>query len=130
MNNIEGTYSFPEGIPAFEDIKTFDIVKHNDFYMMTGADGISFISFVCIPYSEFSDDYPCVYSDEDYIINIITISEYIDKSTVNLKAPIILNTKDKTGRQIILDQDYAIREILPDGIIAALINYLRNNDVD
>ncbi len=47
------------------------------------------------------------------ILNLITLGKTLEKSTVNLKAPIIINIKNNKGKQLILQDDkYNIKEPL------------------
>ncbi|WP_229683060.1 flagellar assembly protein FliW [Virgibacillus oceani] len=39
------------------------------------------------------------------ILAIVTLSQPFDKSTLNLKAPVIINSKNKRGKQYILNTD-------------------------
>lgn len=44
---------------------------------------------------------------EDLVIyNAVVIPEDVSKITANLKAPIIINVKNKKAKQVILDEDY------------------------
>lgn len=43
---------------------------------------------------------------------IVVIPEEFKKATVNLKSPIIINNRNKCAAQIILEEDYPIREYL------------------
>jgi flagellar assembly factor FliW len=40
------------------------------------------------------------------VLNIITLKEKIEDSTVNLSAPIIINVRAGLGRQVILDEPH------------------------
>ena len=50
-------------------------------------------------------------SDEDlYILSVLTVPSDLTKMTINLKAPIIINTSTRLGCQIIVNnEDYPIR---------------------
>lgn len=56
-------------------------------------------------------------SHEDVaIMTTVTLNEVAEKTTTNLKAPIIINIKNKKGKQIILNNDkYKIKEPLMGG---------------
>ncbi len=53
--------------------------------------------------------------DSLVIYNIINIPEDMHKATVNLKAPVVINSKTKKGQQVILENDeYGIRHYIFD----------------
>ena len=44
------------------------------------------------------------------VLSIVVVPEDINKMTMNLKAPIIINTKNNRGMQVVLDTDkYGVR---------------------
>lgn len=54
--------------------------------------------------------------EEVAIMTTVTLNEVAEKTTTNLKAPIIINIKNKKGKQIILNNDkYKIKEPLMGG---------------
>ena len=44
-------------------------------------------------------------SEDVLVLSIITIGETLEKSTLNLKAPLIINIKNNLGRQLILQSE-------------------------
>ncbi len=51
--------------------------------------------------------------EEVLVLTTVTLSSSIENMTTNLKAPIIINVKEKLGQQLILDNDkYKIKEPL------------------
>ncbi|WP_157994136.1 flagellar assembly protein FliW [Cohnella abietis] len=39
------------------------------------------------------------------VLNIVTLAEHFDQSTINLLAPLLINVRNMMGRQIVLSQD-------------------------
>lgn len=118
---------FEKGIPGFEEYKYFrvsDIEGNKNLKMITSKDDLN-IGFVCISPFEVKKDYEINLSDEIInelnigkpeevlVLNIITLGKTLESSTVNLKAPIIINIKNNKGKQLILQDDkYKIKEPL------------------
>ena len=51
-------------------------------------------------------------ADEVAVFVIVSLKDTLENSTVNLKAPIVLNIENQKAKQIILEDDYAIRHQL------------------
>lgn len=120
----ENIYTFDCGIPGFEQLKKFTIIKNDDgspfCWLQSLENGeISFI--IMNVYNIFPDYDPLVYDDdlEDLgeikndsliIYNIVVIPPVISKMSVNLKAPIVINAETKKGKQLITkNEDYPIK---------------------
>ncbi|MBR3063853.1 MAG: flagellar assembly protein FliW, partial [Exiguobacterium sp.] len=43
------------------------------------------------------------------VYSIVTLREPFESSTLNLKAPIVIETKERRGKQVILDDTYPAR---------------------
>lgn len=118
---------FEQGIPGLEKYKKFEIssIERNDkFKMITSIDD-SNIGFVAISPFELKKDYEIDLNDEIIkeldvdnpkevlLLNLVTLGKTLEKSTVNLKAPIIINIKNNKGKQLIIQEDkYNIKEPL------------------
>jgi flagellar assembly factor FliW len=118
---------FEKGIPGFEEYKTFvinDIEGNEKLKMITSTED-SNVGFVAISPFEVKKDYEIDLNDEIInilkiqhpedvlLLNIITIGKTLKTSTVNLKAPVIINIKNNKGKQLILQDDkYQIKEPL------------------
>lgn len=82
------------------------------------------ICFILVDPDEFGLDYypelpQDVYGllsikDEMALRLIAVVPDSYNDTTVNLKSPIVINPKEKTAAQVILDADYSIREPLFD----------------
>lgn len=58
-------------------------------------------------------------SEEDLLIlSLVKLESEWTKTTVNLRAPVVINRKTKRGVQIVLtDSDYSLTEYLPSGLL-------------
>lgn len=120
---------FNDGIPGFVDLKNYVLIYDEDekspFYWLQSIDDTE-IAFVMINMFNFMKDYsPLIeeeelkvlgkYDSEDdiFIYNIVVIPNDIKKMSVNLKAPVIINTKTNKGKQFIANnEDYSIKYYL------------------
>ena len=48
-------------------------------------------------------------SKDILVLSMVVLNDDLEKSTMNLQAPIIINKESKKGRQIILKEDYDIK---------------------
>ena len=117
---------FEYGLPGFEDEKEFiqlPLSEASAYQILQSVktEGLAFI--ITSPYAIIAD-----YSfelDESVILTldiksdnevavfvIVSLKDALENSTVNLKAPIVLNIENKKAKQIILEDDYAIRHQL------------------
>ncbi|CEH33287.1 flagellar assembly protein FliW [Romboutsia lituseburensis] len=118
---------FEKGIPGFEEYKYFrlsNIEGNENFKTITSKENLN-VGFVSISPFEVKKDYEINLSDEIInelniekpedvlVLNIITLGKTLETSTVNLKAPLIINIKNNKGKQLILQDDkYKIKEPL------------------
>ena len=119
----EKIISFPDGIPGFEDLKQYvflaeenlKLAEDNLFFNWLQAVSDPAVAFLVInPYAFFSD-YSFDLSEGDVsalklrgpedvgVFTIVTILENdVAKITANLLAPVVINTRLKQARQVIL----------------------------
>jgi len=108
---------FPEGLPAFETVKDFVIIAHEEEapFLWLQAQSIPSLAFVTIdPFLIYQDYRPDI-CDED--VNILNINNEDDAFllsivnihhnpqhgiTTNLVSPIVINWKQRLGKQVIL----------------------------
>ncbi|CEI72242.1 MULTISPECIES: flagellar assembly protein FliW [Romboutsia] len=118
---------FEKGIPGFENYNTFlveEIKENKNFISMISKDDLN-VGFVCVSPFEIKKDYEIELNEDtinelnikDYkdvlVLSLITLGNSIDTSTVNLRAPIIININNNRGKQLILeDTKYNIKEPL------------------
>jgi flagellar assembly factor FliW len=122
--NEEQIIHFPNGIPGFEEEKQFVILlleERSPFAILQSIHH-SHVGFVIAYPFSFYPDYAFDLADEDIeklklsspddcvTYTIMTLKEPFSESTINLKAPIVINVKEKMGKQLILhDSNYPIR---------------------
>lgn len=121
----KGIIDFPEGIPGFENTKKFVLLGSEDtespFRWLQGVDNEN-LALVVIDPKTFKADYIIDVEDDEVaileiedpskviVLTIVAIPDDISKMTVNLKAPVLINTQKNRGKQIVLENsDYQIR---------------------
>lgn len=120
-------WHFSNGIPGFPDEKSFLLYPLEDQEVFSILQSVQFheVAFVVTnPFSFFQDyDFRL---DESSVTAldlheasdalpfvILTLGDSITTSTANLQAPIILNTKNKRGKQVILhDTTYQTKHLI------------------
>ena len=121
----ENIINFPSGLLAFEDQKDFTIVDNEDEenpFMWLQSLNNPDLAFVIINPFVFKSDYDFnisestveklkIKSQKDLsIYTIVVIPEDIKEMTANLSGPIIINNKERLGKQIIVDNnDYTTK---------------------
>ena len=120
--------SFPNGIYAFEDIKSFVAISplgESIYPMWLQAVERPSLCFIVYSPSEIIPDYKLDIDDNDLAsigyedgndictLAIASIPENnFKKTTVNLKSPIVVNKTKMLAAQVILEEDYLIRHPL------------------
>jgi Uncharacterized protein conserved in bacteria len=109
-------YTFPDGIPGFEQDKRFALMG------LEGLDGFACLqcvdrgdlSFIIVNPFVFFPDYEFNLPDADArrleaanpgdlsVWTIVTIKDRLESATVNLVAPVVLNVRNRIGKQVIL----------------------------
>jgi flagellar assembly factor FliW len=123
----EDIYVFPAGIPGFEDLKRYVTLQPSPdipfCYLQSIDDGeLAFLitnPFVYYPDYEFQlsdaqqDELAVGKVEELSIWSIVTAQQTLQDATMNLKAPVVLNTKRRCGKQILLhDTHYTTKHPL------------------
>lgn len=124
-----GIISFMEGLPGFENNNKFIVLCNNEdakspFKWLQCIDEPQLTFAVVDPFL-IRKDYDIEVSDEavkllgiekpeDMLIySILVVPEDLSKITMNLKAPVVINIKNKKGMQVILDTDeYGVRHYI------------------
>lgn len=119
--------SFKKGILGFEGCKSFEVteVKENPLFKVLKSNEEKDFSLVVISPFEVEKNYEFEISEEiieslnvsspsDIIVySTVTINTDINKTTINLRAPIIVNTKNNLAEQVILkNENYKIKHPL------------------
>lgn len=115
---------FKDGLPGLEELKNFVVVVNEQtkpFYWLQAID--EDISLPVVSPFDIDPDYsPLVddsyfeeleiENDEDILVlNVAVIPQDITKATVNMMAPIIINSSLNKGKQIVIEGiDYQIRQ--------------------
>lgn len=115
----KGIIDFPEGLPGFESATKFILLSSSDeispFQWLQGVNNPD-LAFVVINPVTFKPDYDIDIRDEEVeilkvndisrvlVYSIVVIPEDISKMTANLKAPVLVNTENMKGKQVILDR--------------------------
>ncbi|SKA72715.1 flagellar assembly factor FliW [Clostridium sp. USBA 49] len=118
---------FKKGLPGFEKLNKFilfSVEENNIFSILHSVENEEIGLVVASPFTIFKD-YEFKLSDEKLkelkisspedvlVLNTVTLSNNINSITINLKAPIIINIKERLGEQIILDNEkYKIKHPL------------------
>ncbi len=114
---------FESGIPGFAELKKFIMINQEEatFSYLQSLEDQS-ICFIIMPPGAVVPDYSIEISEstikklniekqEDVcIFSLLNIPENIEEMTINLKAPIIINSSNRKAVQEILDNDnYSLR---------------------
>ncbi|MCY6370423.1 flagellar assembly protein FliW [Clostridium ganghwense] len=116
--------TFHKGVPGFEDLRKFIIfnVEDNEMFSILHSIENSEVGFIVVSPFYVKKDYEIKLDDnlvqrlkvekpEDVmLLNTVTISSNVEEITANLRAPIIINIKEKLGEQIILNnEEYLVK---------------------
>ncbi|KDR94758.1 flagellar assembly factor FliW [Peptoclostridium litorale DSM 5388] len=117
----KGIIAFDSGLPGFEQLKRFVLIKESDMVIDWLQSIDSEIAFPLINPFLIKDDYEFEIPQADIarlqiddmediaVYSVVTIPENIKDIRANLQAPVVINTKEKKGKQIILGEEYPIR---------------------
>lgn len=128
----EQLINFPHGIPGFPEEKTFahlllDAESPFSFFQSTTEPNLTFL--LVNPFAFFKD-YEFVLEDEiaeelelsqdnpPQVFLIATLKEKLDDMSVNSLAPLVINSVNRAGMQVILDKpEYSIsHKLFPNGL--------------
>ncbi|OPJ64529.1 flagellar assembly protein FliW [Clostridium chromiireducens] len=113
-NNI---ITFKKGLPGLNGLRKFillDLQNYEPFKLLQSLEDDEISLIVTSPY-EFFKDYEIKLSEETIknlnvdspeqvnIITTVTLNSDVKKITTNLQGPIVINTSNNLGEQIILD---------------------------
>jgi flagellar assembly factor FliW len=117
--------TFPEGLLGFADLRKFALLDDpsDEIFAWLQSCDAGAIAFPVLEPDIFTENYKVTLSKGDlealklkdqkdaHYFSIITIPEDPTQMTANMKAPIVINLKEKTARQCVLqDNNLAIRE--------------------
>lgn len=109
---------FPQGLPGFENLRQFTWINSSEelpfSFMQSVEDGN--VTFITADPFLFYPEYSFALSDsvkeelqlesegDVQIKAIITIRESLDSATINLQSPIVVNTRTRVAKQVILHE--------------------------
>lgn len=111
--------TFEKGIPGFEDIKEYELkdLESNPVFKELNSIKDRGLGFVVISPFDIDDKYEINLNDnaikeldinspnDVMVLNILTLGHTLEKTTVNMKAPLIINVNNGLGKQIILQNE-------------------------
>ncbi|RJE85633.1 flagellar assembly protein FliW [Paenibacillus sp. 1011MAR3C5] len=119
-------YYFENGIPGFKDEKSYLLITVEEspfmYLQSTTTEAMSFI--VASPFDFFrqyeftlsaniQEELKLADETDVKIVNIVNVRDELSSATINLGAPIVLNTRERLAMQYILaDGQYAIHQPL------------------
>jgi len=121
----ESIYQFPNGLPGFEEFKTFRLEEHNEAFSLLSASEQPEVSFITVDPFQFRPEFEFRLTDD--VIQLLRIENrnqvavrcivtwHSDRKriTVNFLAPIVLNLENHLGKQVVLhDTAYTTRDLL------------------
>jgi flagellar assembly factor FliW len=125
--NQDDVITFPQGLPAFEQLRKFVIIDHqpdSPFHFLQSLEEGSLTFVVAEPLTFFPwyqiklakrdlADVGVEEEEEAVVLVIVTIPENPKEMTANLQAPLVINGNRKLAKQVILsDSDYITRHLL------------------
>lgn len=121
--NDDKVIDFPEGIIGFHSLKRFVLLgKQSRLVMWLQAVDNPKVAFIVVNPFLFEPEYNPRIAQEDldflqvsdssdlHILAIVVVPEDPQKMTANLLGPIVVNTKERLGKQVILlDGNYSVK---------------------
>lgn len=123
----EDVISFKKGLPGFETLNKYILfpVQENEFFSILHSLEDTSVGLVVVSPFDLISDYEINLEDnivenlkiekegDVVLVNTVTLNSNLEKTTVNLKAPIIINISKGLGEQIIVDDaKYSIKHPL------------------
>lgn len=120
---------FEKSIPGFNDVKRFILkeIEGSSFKLLQSIDDVT-VGFVVISPFQVEENYEINLSEEviktleikeatDVLLySLVTLNSKVEKITVNLKAPVVINVNNKKAEQFIIDKEkYKIKHPLMKG---------------
>jgi flagellar assembly factor FliW len=124
--------NFEQGLPGFKEEKQFVLIpmEGTPFSILQSVVTTELAFVTADPFVFFKDyDFELSTSVQEqlqikkstdvFVQVILTVSEPFEKSTANLQAPIVINQKNKAGKQVLLtDAIYQSRHFLNESIFS------------
>ncbi len=120
----EDILSFPDGVYAFDEAKHFALIapKENEYPMWLQCTDCLKPCFIVFDPKLFCSDYEITLNEGEktllkindstalQVLCIANVPEDFRDTTVNMKSPIVINTENKLGMQVILPHNYPYRQ--------------------
>lgn len=116
----ENIITFEQGLLGFEELKQFAIIAVEEClpfeWLVSVEDPL--VAFPILNPTLFFSDYKPALSKDDLILLdikkekdvemfcIVTLGKKPEDVTLNLKGPILINMKNKMGKQVVITEDY------------------------
>ncbi|CAI6084336.1 flagellar assembly protein FliW [Cohnella sp. JJ-181] len=123
----EKAVKFTQGMPGFEDTTSFVLLQPDPslpFTYMQSLDQAEVVFLLADPFV-FSPEYDLRLSEDTVeelqikgeqdvqVWSVVTLRESIETATMNLLAPVVINVREKLGRQVVLtSSNYSTRQLL------------------
>ncbi|WP_017756445.1 flagellar assembly protein FliW [Calidifontibacillus oryziterrae] len=115
----QGMIQFEEGIPGFEDEKSFIVLPLGEDSPLLILQSIKTASlgFVIVNPFDYFNDYSIELSDSTLtklnienkdqvaLYVILTVQDPFENTTANLRGPIVINVKHRLGKQVIVNDE-------------------------
>ena len=123
----EDIVEFKKGLPGFKDLKKFilfPLESNEDFSILHSTEDAEVGLILVSPFTilldyefkipdTFIEELQIEKPEDVLVLTTVTLNSNIENMTTNLKAPMIINIKEKLGEQLILDNDkYKIKQPL------------------
>ena len=114
-------FTIVNGLIGFPNFTKFTLLDYNPPFSWLHSVEAAELAFVVVNAAEFGDGYsfPLPVGDRDIdlkeddevaIVNLVSVRPQMTQTTVNLKAPVVVNLRTMHGKQFVLDdQRYPIR---------------------
>ncbi|WP_438348846.1 flagellar assembly protein FliW [Paenibacillus sp. FA6] len=125
MDKRLSAVTFPKGMPGFELLKEFNIQQYDELFSVLISATDPSVAFIIVNPFDFYSDYELDVADdllEEIEITgreqvnircIVTWNSDRNKVTLNLLAPIIINSEKHSGKQIVLQNvPYTTKHLL------------------
>ena len=106
---------FSHGLPGFDTVKRYILINNEEenspFKWLQSIDD-RMLAFVLInPLDDETLSELGIINEKDVeVYSIVVVPEDMNKMTMNLQAPLVINSRSKRGKQLILDTDrYGVR---------------------
>ncbi|MCR4601865.1 MAG: flagellar assembly protein FliW [Clostridia bacterium] len=124
----EEVISFPDGLFGFEDEKEFLLIRfdnENDALLSLQSVNTPSLAFITVNPFRFVTGYEPDIPEEDVeflgvsapeqvgLYAIAVVGSEVKDTTVNLRAPLVINVETRKGRQVLLETaEYSFRQVI------------------